>query len=409
MRAYAFLTVIAIFVTNCSCQSVWDDVTDLLNLKKDPDSGRNVTQLITSKGYPAENHIVQTKDGYLLSIQRIPSGRSKWLSERHNQNKKVVFLQHGLLSSSTDWVLNFPDESLAFILADAGYDVWLGNIRGNTYSRRHVKYSPKSKIFWQFSFDEMAEYDLPAMIDYVLNITGQKQLSYIGHSQGTTTAFAMLSQKPEYNQKINIFIALAPVTTVGHMTSAIRYLAPFTKDIDFLFKILGVSEFLPNNALMKFLSELVCNTKAKFICEDAIFLLCGTDYSQLNQTRLEVYVAHTPAGASTQSIIHYAQMVNSKKFLKYDFGKKENLKRYNQTTPPEYHVQNITTKVALFWSKNDQLADPQDVELLHKSLKTCVSSYCIKFNSFNHLDFVWAIDANTLLYGEVQSLLKKYS
>lgn len=47
--------------------------------------------------------------------------------------------------------------------------------------------------------------------------------------------------------------------------------------------MLGVGEFLPNNAVMKFLSELVCNTKAKFICEDAIFLFCGTDHSQLNQ------------------------------------------------------------------------------------------------------------------------------
>lgn len=55
-----------------------------------------------------------------------------------------------------------------------------------------------------FSFDEMAEYDLPAMIDYVLNTTGQKQLSYIGHSQGTTTAFALLSQNPEYNAKVSI-------------------------------------------------------------------------------------------------------------------------------------------------------------------------------------------------------------
>lgn len=70
------------------------------------------TELIADKGYPVETHTVQTKDGYLLSIQRIPFGRTKSQSNTPNLRKKVVFLQHGLLSSSTDWVINFPTESL---------------------------------------------------------------------------------------------------------------------------------------------------------------------------------------------------------------------------------------------------------------------------------------------------------
>ena len=40
---------------------------------------------------------------------------------------------------------------LAFILADLGYDVWLGNTRGNIYSRAHVKYdSSRDKAYWKF-------------------------------------------------------------------------------------------------------------------------------------------------------------------------------------------------------------------------------------------------------------------
>jgi lysosomal acid lipase/cholesteryl ester hydrolase len=38
----------------------------------------------------------------------------------------------------------------AYVMADEGYDVWLGNARGNTYSREHVNLTAKKKEFWNF-------------------------------------------------------------------------------------------------------------------------------------------------------------------------------------------------------------------------------------------------------------------
>ena len=51
--------------------------------------------------------------------------------------------------------------SLGFILADNGYDVWINNSRGNRYSRSHVFLDPdvdKHK-FWDYSFEDMGRYD----------------------------------------------------------------------------------------------------------------------------------------------------------------------------------------------------------------------------------------------------------
>ncbi|CAF4503250.1 unnamed protein product, partial [Rotaria magnacalcarata] len=105
-------------------------------LKRDPDCDLNITQLIQSKGYPCEEHKVTTSDGYILGIFRIPHGRNA------SSLGRPVLLQHGLLDAAATWVMNLPDQSLAYILVDAGYDVWLGNMRGNYYSRAHVKYNP---------------------------------------------------------------------------------------------------------------------------------------------------------------------------------------------------------------------------------------------------------------------------
>ena len=52
---------------------------------------------------------------------------------------------------------------------------------------------------------------------------------------GTTMNFILLSEKPEYNEKIKIFIALAPVAFMTHIKSPIRFLAPFSKDIEVIY------------------------------------------------------------------------------------------------------------------------------------------------------------------------------
>ena len=88
-----------------------------------------------------------TEDGFILGMQRIPRGRGE---KRNSNDKQVVFLQHGILADATNWIMDSASESFAYILADNGFDVWLGNVRGNVYSRRHVKYMPNQSIFWNW-------------------------------------------------------------------------------------------------------------------------------------------------------------------------------------------------------------------------------------------------------------------
>ena len=90
------------------------------------------------------------------------------------------------------------------------------NIRKNHYITRRQNQSFGTLAWFPAIFmmvdeqDEFAFYDIPDSIDYVLHATTAKSLSYIGFSQGTAQAFAALSIYPQLNEKVNVFIALAP-------------------------------------------------------------------------------------------------------------------------------------------------------------------------------------------------------
>lgn len=90
-----------------------------------------------------------------------------------------------------------------------------------------------------------------------------------------------------------------------------------------------------------------------------LFVLCGFDEAQLNKTMLETITHHTPAGTSTNTVMHYAQEINSKTFSRYDYGEEVNLDIYGQQVPPQYSIKAVTVPVASYWSENDWLAQPQ--------------------------------------------------
>ena len=356
--------------------------------------------MISREGYPAETHLVETEDCYYLTMHRIPHGRDD--PKNGTGGRPAVYLQHGLLCSSADWVMGSADNSLGFLLADAGYDVWMGNYRGNTYSRSHCSLDPKMKDFWRFSWDEMGKYDIPAMIEKVRQVSGEDKIYYIGHSMGTTGLMVMANDRPEYLDYIHMASLLAPVAWVDHMKSPIRYLAPFSNSVGWIANFLGGGEFLPSNFIMDILADLVCDSfLIDELCSSVLFVLCGFDEAQLNKTMLETITHHTPAGTSTNTVIHYAQGVNSKTFAHFDFGTEGNVGHYGQEMPPEFRVDALTIPVASYWSQNDWLAQPQDVLRYLTDLPQSYSVYEVPLDLWNHLDYLWGIDAKTLLYPEV--------
>lgn len=66
-------------------------------------------EMIKSHGYPCETHKIKTSDGYILTMHRIPHGQNE---AKETEERPVVYVQHGLLSSSADWLVPGPEKGL---------------------------------------------------------------------------------------------------------------------------------------------------------------------------------------------------------------------------------------------------------------------------------------------------------
>ncbi|TGZ48458.1 hypothetical protein DBV15_11536 [Temnothorax longispinosus] len=355
--------------------------------------------LIERYNYPAEEHNVTTEDGYNLKIHRIPGSP---LSD-NKKKKEIIFMQHGLLASSDSWVMYGPGKDLAFLLTDQGYDVWIGNVRGNSYCRSHVNMTTYDPKFWQYSFYEIGTKDLPAMFDYILNYTKQKDLYYIGHSMGGTTLLTLLSTKPEYNIKIKMAIGLAPACFWIKVTPIINEIANIYPILMEVLREREIYDFFPQSLATVTVGRMLCkdNTMTQIICVTALFLIVDD-------------------------------------FRNYDYGIAENYKRYKQKTPPSYDLKKIIAPIIIFYSTNDMIVTEEVTVTLKKQLiyinqvdfllfmylnhlvininalelgkhlPNVLLTEKVPFKLFNHADFVWAINAKTLLYDRVLELIQKF-
>ena len=127
--------------------------------KADVDLSTYYKEFMRNNGYKLEEHAVRTDDGYILSL---------WHLIPKTTTQKVVYFQHGL--TDTAWCFfQLGAQSLPFLLMKEGFDVWLGNSRGNVFSTKHkTKDSSDQKSgFFDFKLDDHVKYDLPATIKYI--------------------------------------------------------------------------------------------------------------------------------------------------------------------------------------------------------------------------------------------------
>ncbi|XP_006269130.4 lipase member K [Alligator mississippiensis] len=210
---------------------------------------------------------------------------------------------------------------------------------------------------------------------------------------------------PQLARRIKLYFALAPVASTKHVKSP---LAKLTLFCDTVIKMLfGSKEFLPNTYFDQVISAEICSRPIfKKLCSNVMFILAGFDPGNLNMSRVDVYTAHAPAGTSVQNMIHWKQSIQSGVLRAYDGGTDYNMAHYNQTTPFIYNVTDMKVPTAVWSGKKDWLATPMDVDFLLQEIRNL--TYHNRIRNWNHLDFLWGLDAPEFLYKEMINLMKKY-
>ena len=334
-------------------------------------------QTITEKGYPCERHSVKTEDNFVLTLFRVQAAGSMEAGKLA-RGKPVVILAHGLDEISDIWILNRGEKALGLLLANLGFDVWLLNSRGSAYSRQHAEFEVHQEELWDFSFQEMAEFDVPAMLRYVARQTGEKRMAAIGHSQGSTIFIAAMSD-PKTSQEVqahlSCFIGLSPATHISDVPVKTQRIYDAISYYVSVRGLLGVNYpyfSAPSLNLFKHAIFFTC-THLAFVCE-SIMSVPGLSPENNDASLLRHLLVALPGGTSFRSYLHFVQLSRIESqapvLRRFDFGLEENLRRYKQQTPPDYDFSLINTPLYIHGGAQDNLVSPESTQRFADHLRS---------------------------------------
>ncbi|KAK3132555.1 hypothetical protein QOZ80_6AG0524410 [Eleusine coracana subsp. coracana] len=354
-------------------------------------------QLLLPLGYPCTEHTIETNDGFLLSIQHIPRGKNG----AADNAGPPVFLQHGLFQGGDTWFINSPEQSLGYILADNGFDVWIGNVRGTHWSKGHSTYSVHDKLFWDWSWQELAEYDLLAMLSYVYTVT-QSKLLYVGHSQGTIMGLAALTM-PEVVKMISSAALLCPISYLDHVSAGF-VLRAVAMHLDQMLVTMGIHQLNFRSDMGVQILDSLCDDEY-LDCNNLLASITGENCC-FNSSRIDYYLQYEPHPSSTKNLRHLFQMIRKGTFAKYDYGWWGNLRFYGQLHPPPFDIRSIPKSLPIWmgYGGRDALADVTDVERTVQELRSTPEMLYIR--DYGHIDFIMSVKAKDDVYVHLMRFLK---
>ncbi|XP_018496369.2 lipase 3 [Galendromus occidentalis] len=374
----------------------------------------------SSQGMAFDEYSVVTSDRWKLKIHRVRS------PDVYNSTLSTpVLISHGLTCSSADFMMNPRSESLAFILADNGFDVFLVNHRGNQFSYEKVSksglaYPAKGEDIYESAWQFMSQYDIPAALDFILKETGHDKIHLVAHSQGNPVILGFLGSDHSYDDKVGHFAALSPVVILGDdlgptVKLFLRAFAPIVEKLPtFLFKIVTQARILTsaqtfgNRFIYPFCDFLpgVCQLTVNWILQrDLIDFF--TLSPEFDKGRTTVLKAVWPGGVTGMNTYELSSQIYMKQeaWTRIDYRKIPqsgitNQEMYNREDPPEFKFDEARVNSSYIFAKNDVFLGLKSAQRIVDWLKP-MNQLIVDEERFSHVDFLWSWRAACLVYNFV--------
>lgn len=331
-------------------------------------------------GYTAETYDATTDDGFILRLFRV-----------HRSPGRPVLLLHGFGLSPESFVFNVYNTSLAYRLADAGFDVWLGCNRGNQHTS-HLFLTRDMEEFWEWSGSEMVLFDVPALIYRVLNLTHHSKLLLIGHSQGGTISISSLAIYPELNAKISAIAMLgSPPGRIPELPFVFRVLS--SRWVQRILHLFGVHSLLhPPKPLAVKIAHYLPIFGSFFVAPAFNPELRGDDsgLATLASSRLL-------GGTSVKSLEYVRQVHSNCTFAvpnMFDYGPTLNTLIYHSHHPASINISDIRVPVGYFIGKVDEFV----TEWERKLMKSMLGKQCEVFNEEYQNDHMGLLVSGDMQY-----------
>jgi len=323
-------------------------------------------------GHPAiAVHNFVTKDGMTLAMWRVPGDVSK--------PRRPVLIMHGFECSSRDWFAGLDADSLPWLMWRSGFDVWVGNSRGN-----YLSTTPN----WAWTQLQMGDIDLPTMVDAILADTGAKSLVYIGHSLGGLNGFMHFSENATTAKRISHFVGLAPAVYLTQQRYTWNVLAKFHVD-----DIVSLATAKPGTsfAVYEEMQRDKCYAQS-FVgaCWDCALDMGGSYQAGDKGFASECHEKFRciPAGTSSDTLRAFADALRAGGF-----------QQYLRTIGREINFTKLTIPIAVAAGEKDLFMTPADVK---KTQTACTRSSDIskfwELGNGGHMDLVWGKEAPAVVY-----------
>lgn len=279
--------------------------------------------------------------------------------------RPVLLLHHELLNGDmwfTEVNRNGPSPLLPFLLADDGFDVWVGHERATYWSHDHTRLGSSELEYWDWTWDEFVDHDLPIMLNHI-NANTHSKVHVVGVSQSASVAVAASTQQAVASQMKSL-VLLGPSIyhgNVGHLQLQ-TWAQLFAKFLD-------MTRPDPSHILGQFNVSRLFGMHSWSVGGPAS-QVTGPDCCISKP--LALFANGWDGTTSNKNFLHFEQGVVTNTFQRFDYGSdSRNLEAYGQTTPPSYSPANIPgdLPVQVIFAGNDFISPPEGVMELVQAMQ----------------------------------------